>query len=159
MGTGNIVIVILCIVAFIFPFVLIGGKGRKKKRALKKALRNYAGEQSFNIDELEVDEEFALGIDSNNHVALFARVLNEGYTTSHINLNEIKTCKLNHQRRDVNSSNGPESLLSKLELGFYPKTKTGEVVSFVLFDENSGTRLGDELQMGNKWAKIYSSNR
>lgn len=157
MSTGNIIIAIICIVAFTFPFVLIGRKGRKAKKRLKRSLNNFVKEHHFEIDKVELLDQSALGWDSKNHLALYTEIINEQFVTRHIALDGIKTCKLNRKRRDVNSSNGNESLLSKLELEFYPKTKSGEVASFVLYDEKTGDRLGDELQTGIKWAEIYNS--
>ncbi len=157
MSTGNIIIAIICIVAFIFPFVLIGRKGRKAKKRLKRSLNNFVKAHNFELDKVELLDKSALGWDSKNHLALYTEIVNEQFVTRHIELEGIKTCKLNRKRRDINSSNGNESLLSKLELAFYPKLNSGEVETFILFDENSGDRLGDELQTGTKWTKIYNT--
>lgn len=156
MVSGNTIIIIICIVAFVFPFAFIGRKGRKKKKGLKKSLQDYAEKHSFQIDEIEVLDELALGVDNKNCVAFSTEIVGEEYAVHHVVLNDVKTCQLNRKRRDVNTSAGSESLLSQLELAFYPKTKNGEVLSFVLYDENGGNRLGDELQLGVKWAEVYN---
>lgn len=159
MSTGNIIIGIICVIAFIFPFVFIGRKGRMKKKGLKTSLYNYAGKHNFKIDQFETLDELALGIDSTNNVALITETINEEFVTRHVALDEIKTCQLNRKRRDVNSASGNESLLSQLDLSFYPRTKNDDVVSFLLYDENSGKRLGDELQLGVKWVEIYNGKK
>lgn len=159
MNTGNIIIITLCILAFILPFVLIGRKGRKKKKGLKMSLQNLANKHNFQIDQLDIVDDLALGVDENNHVAFFAEAVNDGFKTNHVVLGDSLTCILNRKTRNVNTNFGNESLLSQLKLVFSPKSKNEEINSFILFDESNGKRLGDELQFGNKWAEIYNRNR
>lgn len=159
MSTGNIIITIICIVVFFAPFVLIGRKGRRRKKGLKTNVQDYANKLNYKVDQFEALDELALALDSENHIAFMTEIVANEFVTRHVELDATQTCKLNRKRRDVHTSVGNESLLSQLELSFYPKTKSEETTSFVLYDEASGKRLGDELQLGVKWVDLYKNSK
>lgn len=153
MDLGTLIIVIICIIIFVVPFVIFNRKNKSASNSLVKKLKEYATSQQYTLEEYENEDELVLGIDYKNRIAFFLNNRIEAdKQPKHINLDSFSLCRVNQ----LTQGSGDESVIKKISLDFIPKSKKEDILSFVLYEESDERRLNNEVQLSRKWVDIFN---
>lgn len=153
----SILIGVISIAVIIIPFVYMYRKSKRTARELTKRLEAYAKENNFNIDKSESIAQLALGLDSKNKVAFFAKFEEGVHEIRHLYLDSVSICKVNRKVREVDYQGEKDRVTHRLELDFYPINKKEEVTSFLLFTEEDDKMLSGEIQLAEDWEVKYNA--
>jgi len=156
MNSGTIIVGTIILVSFILPFVLMIRSRKKKEKQLLMSLTTIANNHNCKISLHELFVEFAIGLDEKANQLFFFRKIKENETAQHINLADVKHCKVNKTGHVIGNSGENYNTIDKLELqfSFLDKKNPDELLVFYNADEN--TQLSEEILTIEKWAKILN---
>lgn len=153
MDLGTLIISLVCIFAFVVPFVIFNRRNKAASTALVKQLKEYAASHQFEVSEYEKEGELVLGIDHDKKVAFFLDGTNkETARPVHVNLADFSMCRVNQ----VNDGVKDDAIIKKIALDFIPKSRKEENVSFVLYEESDERRLNNEVQLSRGWVDVFN---
>src|SRR5690554_2603242 len=155
METGNLIIGGISAAAIILPFVFMYRKRKQLERELTKGLKSYAASKNLKIDQTEVAGNVILGIDHQNTVAFLGKKEKTEEIFRHVNLENIKLCKVNRQVREIVTHGKKDKVTHSLSLEFYPQHQQEEITRFSLYNEDSDEALGGEIQLANEWVRRF----
>lgn len=152
MDSGTLIVGVIILAACILPFVLMVRSRKKKEKQLLLKLTGIANNHNFKISMHELFEEFAIGLDEKANQLFFLRKTKENETVQHINLEEVKDCKVVKTGHSDNNYNTIDKL--ELQFSFLEKKKQDEFLVFYNSEEN--TQLSGEILTIEKWVKILN---
>lgn len=156
MNSGTLIVGAIILALCILPFVLMIRSRKKKEKQLLLSLTGVANNQNFKISLHELFVEFAIGLDEEANQLFFFRKTTENETAQHINLAEVKSCKVINTDHSISNNDENNKTIDKLELqfSFLDKKNPDELLVFYNSDEN--TQLSGEIITIEKWAKILN---
>lgn len=152
MDTGTLIVGVIILAACILPFVLMVSSRKKKEKQLLLSLTGIANNHNFKISMHELFEEFAIGLDEKANQLFFLRKTPENEIAQHINLEEVKACKVvktGHSEDNFNT-------IDKLELQFSFLEKKNQDEFLVFYNSEENTQLSGEILTIEKWVKILN---
>lgn len=156
MDSGTLIVGVIISAACILPFVLMVRSRKKKEKQLLLLLTGIANNHNCKISLHELFVEFAIGLDEKANQLFFFRKTSENETSQHINLAEVKSCKVINTGHSISNNDENNKTIDKLELqfSFLDKKNLDEFLVFYNSDEN--TQLSGEIITIEKWAKILN---
>lgn len=156
MNSGTIIVGAIILVSLILPFVLMIRSRKKKEKQLLLSLTTIANNHNYKISLYDLFVEFAIGIDEKANQLFFFRKTKEKETAQHINLADVKTCKVIKTGHSIGHSGDNNNTIDKLELKFSFLDKKNPDVFLVFYDSDENTHLSEEILTIEKWAKILN---
>ncbi len=145
------IIIALCVL----PFVIMGILSKNNKKQRLQYFKNSASTQNCNITLHEILGDIIIGMDENSNSIFFMKKSKENEFSQLISLSEFQSCRVINFGRAANNS----TIVEKLELCFYPKSKNSNQQLLTFFDsEEDGLLLTGELQLIEKWEEIVNSS-
>lgn len=154
-GTG---ITGLAFLAFcIIVFLLMARNGRKKEKALLKALEKLAAATNCQLGEYDSWQNRAIAIDKEGAFVFAIQHVDGNKTPSSILLAGLKSCKLLRTLRNESNNQGVFSEILKLDLllDFKDKAIPASTINFYFADVDGHT-LNGELQLIEKWNRVIN---
>lgn len=156
MNSGTLIVGAIILAACILPFILMIRSRKKKEKQLLLSLTAIANNHNCKISLHELFVEFAIGLDEKANQLFFFRKTKEYETAQHINLAEVKFCKVINSGHTIDNNDENNKTIDKLELqfSFLDKKKPDEFLVFYNSEEN--THLSGEILTINKWVIILN---
>lgn len=152
METGMIVTAIVLIVLCTLPFILIIGGAKKKEKQFKNALKASISENNGTLTECSINNNFALGLDSNSMQIYYYKKTPELEFLQKIDLTTIKTCEITKDTKRIRNGKSNYEEIHKIALLF--TSKRGKVAEqFELFNYDDSSQLSGELALADTWKK------
>jgi len=101
------------------------------------------------ILQLEVNGDYAIGVDQNRKRLFFYREKEEGNILKNIDLNTIKKCEVINSK----SNNSKSHVIDSVGLNFVSNTKTQQDSMIELYNHKESYQLNGELDFVKKWSK------
>ncbi|MHB1147880.1 MAG: hypothetical protein ACYC01_09835 [Lutibacter sp.] len=157
MNSGTLIVGAIILVACILPFVLMIRSRKKKEKQLLLSLMAIANNHNCKITRHELFEEFGIGLDEKANKLFFFRKISENEIAKHINLADVKSCKVNKTSHSIGNSGENYNTIDRLELqfSFFDKKNQDEFLVFYNVDEN--TQLSGEIFTIENWDKIVNN--
>lgn len=149
--TGGIFIAI-----FMLPFIFMLSGRKKKEKQLLQSMLTIANNHQCKISQQEISEEFAIGLDETKNQLFFFKKANGKEITQHVNLSEIKLCKVTKTGNVTGNKDDSYKSIDKLDLHFSFLDKKNRDISFSFYDSEENFGLNGEIQLIEKWAKIIN---
>tara|TARA_R110002073_G_scaffold72537_1_gene177769 strand:+ start:810199 stop:810660 length:462 start_codon:yes stop_codon:yes gene_type:complete len=149
MNSGSAIIGAVIIALCIFPFILMRRNSKKKQKQLLQELTNYANQYQCQVNKYEFFSDFVIGLDETKNVAFFHKKSNEEIQDQHVNLGDIKECKIINNRND--------GTIDSLKLSFIPIAKNATEILFEFFNIDVNIQPTGELQLIDKWSKNFNN--
>lgn len=145
---------LFCILPFAW-FMLLGKYNTKKienkfKDAIKRVNLN------FNIKEQWNNK--LIGIDTSKNMLIFMKLIDQEVSVIQIDLNQIKSCHINKQTKEVKKEKKTETELQSLdlELSFLLKS---EITTLNLYDINDQLSEYFEMNRAEKWQRLIEQSK
>ncbi len=156
MNLGTAITGAIFIAIFMLPFIFMLNGRKKKEKQLLQSILNIANNHHCKITKQEISEEFAIGLDETRNQLFFLKNTTDKEIKQHINLAEIKSCKVvKTGHADGNKDNSYKSI-DKLDLHFSFLNKNHPDISLVFYDADENFGLNGEIQLIEKWANIVN---
>ncbi|WP_179333464.1 hypothetical protein [Winogradskyella costae] len=150
MGTGLFVIDAIIIAIVILPFVLFINGSKKRKRKLRKALQLEATQSNCKLTKIEIDSNFAIGIDEEEQKLFFYKETSEFSFAEVVDLKSIVTCKTLRENKRVKDKTKDYDVIDKLQLSFVHHNLK-DVTDFMLYNNDDEMVLNNEITIAQKW--------
>ncbi len=122
-----------------------------------QSLKQMAQSNDCEVGEFELGTEFAIGMTSNERFVFFHKKINDMETNLQVALAEIENCSIHAVKRNVQSKEGNETVIDKLDLHFKLKNLKNEIIKFEFYNSKDHFMLNGEVQLIQKWeSKIRS---
>ncbi|GGW53354.1 hypothetical protein DFQ11_101177 [Winogradskyella epiphytica] len=152
MGTGIYIIDAVIIACIILPFIFIITGRRKRESTLRKILQFEAAQNNCNLDEMEIHNSFAIGLDTEAKKLLFRKTTALKKYTQIINLSTVEHCEFLKITRSVKTKTKGEKVIEKLHLTFIHNN--GQRTSILEFyDHEDEMILDDAVITGEAWER------
>ena len=116
MNLGTAIVGAIFIAIFMLPFIFMLHGRKKKEKQLVKSIFTLANKHHCKISQQDISEEFAIGLDESLNHLFFIKKTTDEEIAQHVNLAEIKSCKV------IKTSNGSKDTnyqsIDKLDLQF-----------------------------------------
>ena len=150
MGTGLYIIYAVIIACVVLPFILFITGSRKRNRQLTKVLQSEATRQNNKLDKIEVNNSFAIGLDTNAQKLFFHKSTATKEYTQSVDLTTVEHCDFLKVTRAITTKTKREEIIEKLILSFtHHHHKENSVLEF--YNHEDEMILSDEVLMGEKW--------
>lgn len=149
--TGAIAILICFL-----PFVMITRSRKKKEKLFLKSLSDFAIQNNCQIDQREVFNSFAIGMDEAQNFVLFYSKTKDREIAQFVDLGKIQSCKVSNTNRTYKNKEGDHKVIDKLELNFIPTARNQPAVTMEFFNPEVSLQLSGELQSIEKWSKLIN---
>lgn len=156
MNSGTIIVGAISIAVCVAPFALMIRGMKRKEKYLLQSIFAIANNDNCKISQHEVSEEFAIGIDEKANQLFFFRKTSENESAQHINLSEIKSCKVIKMGQSFNNKNESDKTIDRLELQFSFLDKNNPDNSLVFYNADESAQPSGEIIIIEKWAKIVN---
>jgi len=156
MDSGTIIVGTISIALCGVPFALMIRGTKMKKKYLLQSVLAIANNHNCKISQLEVTEEFAIGLDDKENQLFFFRKTSEDEQSQHINLSEIKSCKVIKMGQHFNNKDERDKTIDKLELQFSFLDKNNPDNLLVFYNADESAQPNGEIVIIEKWAKIVN---
>ena len=148
--TGIVVLSVLALLIWVNNF-----RQNQKKKKLLDNLNQQAALRNITISENDILNNNYIGIDKESNKVFFANV-NKNIETS-IDLQSISKCVMNENVRNVNTSNGTQKVIDKIELSFILRDTNKVATNLEFYNtENGDYQLSGEHQFLEKWTQIIN---
>ena len=137
------------------PFVVDHRSRALKWKRLLAALQGIAKQHNGQVEQHEICSAVALGLDTKRNAVYFASKQEQGISTQHVDLAEMRACQVLKATRSGQGRVG-EVTMERVELCFLPKDKGRNETRFVLFHDVANGQLNGEAQFADKWAKLIT---
>jgi|GEM_PF-427372 hypothetical protein len=137
------------------PFIVDHRSRALKWKRLLAALQGIAKHHHGHVDQHEICSEVAVGLDTKHNALYFASKQQQGITTQHADLTEIRACQVLRATRSGQGRVG-EVTIERVELCFLPKEKGRSEIRFILFHDVANGQLNGESQFADKWATLIT---
>lgn len=157
MDITSTIIGISLFLLFVIPIVLLNRRGKKTVQLFKKKLFSQAEKESCTINEFEIWNNAAIGIDTESSKIFFLKKVAYKDENEKIDLKEVSSCQLINTNQNFNTKDGQQTIVEKLELVFSFKEQQKDQKSFVLYDRDlDNINLNGEVQIAQKWLGILT---
>ncbi|MFB6319483.1 hypothetical protein [Saccharicrinis sp. FJH54] len=156
MNTGVIIISVVLVGIWVIPVVILNRTRRKKEHKMLQAMRDFAKEQHSAITDYELYGDFSVGIDIAGHFFYYTSESNGITEVKHINLKEIKNCKVVTTRRSVVKKEGESSAVGRLDLQLIPLDRNEPFITLEFYNSDKNPQLNGEIQSIEKWSKVIN---
>lgn len=143
---------------FMLPFILMINGRKKKEKQLLQSISSIATIHNCKISLHELCDEFAIGLDEKANQLFFFRKTSENEVSQHINLSEIKACKVIKTAHGIHNKDESERIIDKLELQFSFIDKKNPENSLVFYNADETAQPSGEIIIIEKWAKIVNNH-
>lgn len=144
----------IAVLALVGPFIFVLIKNKRKNNKTKSIFMKYANVDNSNIDESDILDNIAIGIDYNQNRLYFIKHSNNQESKQIINLNDVRSAKLEKKQRTVKSGKSSTLIIEKVELVLTSNNPNKQNYVLDLYDENINMVLSGEVQLANKWVAI-----
>ena len=156
MNLGTAITGAIFIAVFMLPFIFMLNGRKKKEKQLLQSILSIANNYNCKISKHEVFDELAIGLDESSNQLLFYKKINENEIIQHINLAEIKSCKIINSGAIVNNKEGSYKSTEKLDLHFSFLDAKKPDILMEFFNAEENLELSGEIQLIEKWSKIVN---
>jgi len=156
MNLGTAITGAIFIAIFMLPFIFMLRGRKKKEKQLRKSILTLASNHHCKISQLEISEEFAIGIDETLNQLFFLKKTANKEIAQHVNLVEIKSCRVIKTGNTTGNKEDIYKSIDKLDLNFSFLDKKNHDISFVFYDSEENFGMDGEIQIIEKWAKIVN---
>ncbi|MDO9276772.1 MAG: hypothetical protein Q7T92_14665 [Lutibacter sp.] len=158
MNLGTIIVGAISLVLCALPFILMIRGRKRKEKQLMQSLVGIANNHNCKISSHELFVDFAIGLDEMANQLFFFRKTTENEMAQHINLAEVKFCKVINTSHTISNNDESNKIIDKLELQFSFLDKKIPDNLFVFYNADENTQLNGEILTIEKWAKIVNDN-
>ncbi|PKP14350.1 MAG: hypothetical protein CVU08_00790 [Bacteroidetes bacterium HGW-Bacteroidetes-3] len=158
MNLGTAITGAIFIAIFMLPFIFMLQGRKKKEKQLLQSISTVANNHHCKISQHELCEEFAIGLDETANHLFFLKKTADQEIAQHVNLAEIKSCKVVKTERSVNSKDVNYKSIKNLDLQFSFLDKKNSDLLFSFYDAEENMELNGEIQTIEKWAKIVNNH-
>lgn len=156
MNLGTAITGAIFIAIFMLPFILMLHGRKKKEKQLVKSILAIANNHHCKISQQEISEEFAIGLDeSANHLFFFKKTTDKEIA-HHVNLAEIKSCKVIKTTNSTGDKDDYHKSIDKLDLQFSFLDRKNPDIYFTFYNSDENFGLNGEIQLIEKWANIVN---
>lgn len=156
MNLGTAITGAIFIAVFMLPFIFMLHGRKKKEKQLIKSIFAIANDHHCKISQQEISEEFAIGLDElANHLFFFKKTPDKEIA-QHVNLAEIKSCKVIKTGNVTGEKGENYKSIEKLDLQFSFLDKKNPDISFTFYNSEENFGLNGEIQLIEKWANIVN---
>ncbi|MDD3722623.1 MAG: hypothetical protein PHW92_09060 [Lutibacter sp.] len=156
MNSGTAITGVILIAIFMLPFIFMLNGRKKKKKKLLESILTLANNHNCKISQQEISEEFAIGLDERANQLFFFKKIKDKEVAQHVNLDEIKSCKVIKTEHNIGNKSDNYKTIDKLDLHFSFLDKKNPDTSFTLYDVEENYGLDGEIQMIEKWSNIVN---
>ena len=156
MNLGTVIVGAIFIAIFMLPFIFMLSGRKKKEKQLKQSILAIANNHNCKISQQEICDEFAIGLDETLNQLFFFKKTTEKEIAQHINLAEIKSCKVIKTEHSTGNKQDSVKLIDKLDLHFSFLDRKNPDISLVFYDSEENFGMDGEIQMIEKWSKIVN---
>lgn len=157
MDTTSTMIGIGLLLLFFIPIFLLNRKNKKSETRFKQKLFDFALNEKNTINDFEIWNNTAIGIDENSAKLFFIKKITYQEVKVEIDLHEVKECKLVNTNHSLYSKDGEKTIIDKLELVFTFLNKNENNNSLLIYDNDfDNLNMSGELQIAKKWEDIFS---
>ena len=147
---------IIAISVILYMVVSMRSKNKAKKKL--QVLNDFASKHNCTITKNEIHSNISIGMDEKTNSLFFIKSNNDIDVLKHVNLSEIRNCKVVNTGRTVQYNNSNTTVIEKLNLCFYPFNKNKEQIQLEFYNvELDGSILNGELQLAEKWSDILNN--
>ncbi|EPR74799.1 hypothetical protein ADIWIN_0163 [Winogradskyella psychrotolerans RS-3] len=150
MGTGLFIIDAIIIAIVILPFALFINGSKKRERKLKKALQSEATQNNCKLTKIEVDSNFAIGVDEVEEKLFFYKETSESAFAQVVDLKSIVSCKTIRDNKRVKDKTKHYDVIDKLQLSFVHHNLK-EATDLMLYNNDDEMVLNNEIAIAQKW--------
>ena len=101
MNTSTMITLAIIIAIIIVLYMVISTNRKNKEKKKLQMLTDLASKQNCNITKYELYSKISLGLDEKNNFLFYLKTTGENAETRHINLTEVKKCKVVNTSRTV----------------------------------------------------------
>jgi len=157
MNIGSTLVGLLIIILCILPFFFMGSKRKKREKQMLNDAERLAEEKNCKITYKELVRDFVLAIDEKNKALFYYKITPEKVDKLHVNLAEIKSCKVINVSRTVGVKGASQKITDQLFLNFIPLNNNGKEIKIEYYNADVNVQLYGELQSIEKWADIINN--
>ncbi|REE27475.1 hypothetical protein DFQ09_101306 [Winogradskyella pacifica] len=150
MGTGLFIIDAIIIAIVILPFALFINGSKKRKRKLRKALQSEATQNNCKLSKIEVDSNFAIGVDEAEEKLFFYKETSELAFAQVVDLKSLVSCKTIRENKRVKDKTKHYDVIDKLQLSF-THHNLKEPTELMLYNNDDEMVLNNEIAIAQKW--------
>lgn len=151
----GIVIVFICAL----PIILSVVNNRKKRKKIEQSLFKFATQNNCQISNYGTNNNVTIGVDESNQMLFFIKKLKDKENLQHINLSEVKKCRIVNTTKKVKNVDSNFNVVEKIELGFtFIDHKKEETLLNFYSHSNDGTMFTGDLRFLEKWCKLINEN-
>lgn len=147
MNTSLIIVCLIMVCVIFLPFFLFNRSGKAKQN--KAIIKGVISKNNLKISQEETWGNSYIGLDDNQKKLMFLKFLDTNVIELLFDINTIKECTINEQRKFYKVKDKKESLLEKLD--FKVSLKSGETIALNFFDTNLNYKEDFELKRIEKW--------
>ena len=156
MNLGTAIVGAIFIAIFMLPFIFMLSGRKKKEKQLKRSILAIANNHNCKISQQEISDEFAIGLDESLNKLFFFKKTSEKEIAQHVNLSEIKSCKVIKTEHSTGNKQDSAKLIDKLDLHFSFLDRKNPDISLVFYDSDENFGMDGEIQKIEKWARIVN---
>ena len=156
MNLGTAITGAIFIAIFMLPFIFMLNGRKKKEKQLAKSILAIANNHHCKISQQDISEEFAIGLDETVNHLFFLKKTPDKEIAQHVNLAEIKFCKVIKTGNTTGKKDNQHKSIDKLDLQFSFMDQKKQDVSFTFYNSEENFGLNGEIQLIEKWAKIIN---
>lgn len=157
MESVNVINVGILALLFIVPIALLKYKRSKRTKLFLDPLAALAEKSHSKIMEHDIWNNAVIGIDKNTHTLFVIKGTDETRIQKEIDLREVQSCKLNNTSRTVNTSDGPQTIIEKLELIFAYRDRSKSEASIEFYNSKfDNLTINEEFKLTGKWLEIIN---
>lgn len=157
MNSGTAITGAIFIAIFMLPFILMLNGRKKKEKKLLQSILAIANNHHCKISQQEASEEFAIGLDEAENQLFFFKKTTDKEIAQHVNLKEIKSCKVIKAGAKTGNKDESYKTLDKLDLNFSFLDQKNPDISFTFYNSDENFGLNGEIKMIEKWANIVNA--
>ena len=143
---------LICVLPYLW-FILIGKNNSKKNEKLFKDVIKREN-VSFNTKE-QWNNNF-IGIDESKNILIFVKLINQEAYSLKIDLNELKSCRINKKTRDYKKEKKIETELQSLDLEL---TLKNEIITLHFYNSNDQFSEYMEIKRAEKWLHFIEQSK
>lgn len=152
----NIVIAIITLLC-VLPFVWFTLVGKRRTAKQQKIIKDLIKGEDVNFNHKEFWNQSFIGVDDSKNRLLFSKLMTSDHQVMNIDLNEVKSCKIDKITREFNRDKKVESQLQKLNLELaFNSQKPNAIITIYDIEDNLSEDF--EMKRAEKWQKVILDN-
>ncbi|MEZ4792189.1 MAG: hypothetical protein R2783_01545 [Gelidibacter sp.] len=139
------------------PFIWFTYIGKKASGKSKSVIKDLLKEESLDFHQKEFWNHNFIGIDEAKNSLLFIKIKSPENEIAKIDLNDVKSCKIQKSTRDYKRDKRMESELQTLDLQLVFESKR-PTVDFNFYDIEDHLSEDFEMKRAEKWQQLILQN-